>query len=74
MQKWTLNVIDTPVRKKKGNVSRVEEKHEKSRVANIVIKYIKKSFPVNTVLPSDYTSQTTLLSRECFLLHYGGQL
>ena len=43
-------MINIPVRQKKRNVARVGEKYEKWKaVADIVIKNIKKSLPVNTV-------------------------
>ena len=45
-----FNLINIPVRKKKRNVSKVGGKQEKSKAAaDIVIKCIKKSFPVNAV-------------------------
>ena len=45
-----FNLINIPVCKKKRNVSRVGEKYEKPKAAaDIVIKDIKKSFPVNAV-------------------------
>ena len=45
-----FNMINIPVRKKKRNVARVGEKYEKWKAAaDIVIKNIKKSLPVNTV-------------------------
>ena len=45
-----FNLINIPVRKKKRNVLRVGEKYEKSKTAaDIVMKDIKMSFPVNTV-------------------------
>ena len=45
-----FNLINIPACKKKRNVSRVGEKYEKSKAAaDIVIKDIKKSFPVKAV-------------------------
>ena len=45
-----FNLVDIPVRKKKRNVLRVGEKYEKSNAAaDIIIRDIKISFPVNTV-------------------------
>ena len=63
MQKWTLSLTWLIYLFVKRNVSRVGEKYEKSKGgADIVIKDIKKLFPVNTVeeefvLQDDFCSE-----------------